>query len=187
MTTNYSNIGVLDSEQADVIAWLTEQQQVAYVSPMIERFTVVYERALVNAPSLEANWNQLGELARQLSHAFDTITLASAVIEDEVLWLMVFNGGELSLAYSSAQPPTDYHALAHSLCALFGVEGEEGRVYAAFARDALIATERHIELLDALILPATMVDMGFEYLEEGEKPYDVNDHDDVILVNEDLV
>ncbi|MGV2433859.1 MAG UNVERIFIED_CONTAM: hypothetical protein LVT10_02260 [Anaerolineae bacterium] len=65
--------------------------------------------------------------------------------------------------------------------------GEEGRVYAAFARDALIATERHIELLDALILPATMVDMGFEYLEEGEKPYDVNDHDDVILINEDLV
>jgi hypothetical protein len=33
MTTNYSNIGVLDSEQADVIARLTEQQQVAYCLP----------------------------------------------------------------------------------------------------------------------------------------------------------
>lgn len=187
MTTNYSNIGVLDIEQEKVITWLTEQQQVAYVSPMIERFTVVYERALVHAESLEASWTQLGELARQLSQTFETITLASAVIEDELLWMMVFNGGEQVVSYSSAQPPSDYHALAKSLCNLFGVEGEEGTVYAALARDALIATERHIEVLDALILPATMIDMGFEYLEEGEKPHDVHDHDDVILVNEDLI
>lgn len=187
MTTNYSNIGVLDIEQVEVMAWLTEQEYVAYVSPMIERFTVVYERALIDAESLEASWNQLAEWAQQLSHAFDTVTLASAVIEDELLWIMVFNAGVQVVSYSSAQPPTDPHALAKSLCRFFGAEGEEGQVYAALARDTLIATERHIELLDALILPATMIDMGFEYLEEGEKPYDVQDHDDVMLVNEDLI
>ena len=184
MTTHYTNITLYGVAQADVVAWCQHNRVHAYVSPTVDDVTVIYENALRESEHTDQPLEALLALAAKASVDLLVPALIAIITNDDLFMYVLYLDGQMIdnyMSYTDKPPVKGDEAL---LAGIYDAEGEIRRVRAALRRDSFTsATDRHIELMDALVLPPLMIDMGFAYLEEGEKPHGVDDNNDVLYVN----
>ncbi len=186
MTTHYTNITLYGVTQADAVAWCEQHHITAYVSPTIDDVTVIYENALQENAHREQPLEALLALSAKASVDLLVPALVAIVADDDLFMYVLFLDGQMIDNYVSYTTKLPVKGNAQVLVDTFDAEGEYARVEAALRRESFTsATERHTELMDALVLPPLMIDMGFEYLEEGEKPHGVDDNNDVLYVGPD--
>ncbi|MFZ4814417.1 MAG: hypothetical protein ACOYL5_07775 [Phototrophicaceae bacterium] len=173
--TTYTNITLFGTTQDELVTYCEVSAITAYISPTLDDITVIYP-PLVGEP--------LWQLAEAVSLRLNCSALAVAVADDAQLVYRLYVGGRMTDEYSSRYGQTPLGGNPQVLAEAFDAAEEVDAVRAALLRDTLLASERHYEIADALILPLMMVDIGFEYLEDGEKPRGVDDHDDVVFVGE---
>lgn len=186
MTTNYTNITLYGVEQSEVVAWCEANHITAYVSPTVDDTTVLYENTLQENRHLSQPLEVL--LARTAQVAADLMCAAmvAVVAEDNMFMYVLFVDGEMQDNYMSYVDKKPANGKPEILAETFDAANEIARIRSALYREAFTsATERHLELMDALVLPPLMIDIGFEYLEEGEKPHGVEDNNDVIYTGPD--
>ncbi len=186
MSTHYTNITLYGTEQDDMVAWCEGHNVTAYVSPTVDDVTVLYENTLAENAHLEKPLEALLARGAQLSVDLLAAAMVAVVADDNMFMYVLFLDGKMTDHYLSYTDKPPVNGSVDVLVSTFDVQGEEKRVHAALRREAFTsATERHKELMDALALPPMMIDMGFEYLEEGEKPHGVDDNNDVVYVGDD--
>src|SRR5918996_1066299 len=177
MGSFYVNYTVRSADQAAVVKALKGRS--AYVTP-------VKDGALV-ATDEEAETQEIDavrEVGKLLSTSLKTQVLAVLNHDDDMLWYGLFDQGRLTDEYSSApdyfeggdDPPAGGDA--RKLCAAFGRAGSEKALESILKKsDYVLAMERHLDLVQALGLPAFAVGCGFSYLEEGELPEGLGESD----------
>ena len=172
MTDFYANIVVQGPAQVDVLAYLNERRQVAYVSAAVQGATVVFHEDLATQEDLAAG----------LSGRFQCPALLAMVYGGTVLLYHLYVNGEQVDAYVSS--PHEGLELdgpapagnAETLCAAFGMERRAASVARVLSRptkpntDYALAVNRHGELLRALRLPLFAAGAGFASIEAGELP-----------------
>ncbi len=154
-----------------------------YISPTIEAVTVLYENTLAENTHLPQPLEALLARAATMSAALMVPALVSVVAQDHMFMYVLYLDGSMIDSYMSYTDKPPANGRTDVLVRTFDAEGEEARVTAALRRESIsAASERHMELMDALALPPMMIDMGFAYLEEGEKPHGVEDNNDMLFV-----
>lgn len=172
MSNFYANITVQGPAQADVIAYLNDRRQVAYVAGTVKGAIVVFHE----------DFAAQEDLAAGLSAHFRCPALLAMVFGGTVLLYHLYAGGERADAYVSTPheglelagptPPGN----AETLSAAFGMERRLSSVERALRRatkpdtDYALAVNRHGELLRALGLPLFAAGAGFASIEAGELP-----------------
>ncbi|MEO6784703.1 MAG: hypothetical protein ABI318_01115, partial [Chthoniobacteraceae bacterium] len=108
--------------------------------------------------------------------------LAAVVHDDDILFLQLFENGEVTDGYDSAPGYFDADAEAsapdggdaHRICAAFGTTNvsEVSSILrkSTYDDDGPVATDRHAQLVAALGLPPWAVGAGFGYIAEGGMP-----------------
>lgn len=168
----YANIVVHGPEQSDVLAYVNERRQVAYVSGAVRGSTVVFHEDFAAQEDLSAG----------LSGRFQCPALLAMVFGGTVLLYHLYVNGAQADAYVSSPHEgleLDGPALegdAETLCAAFGMERRAASVAPVLSRptkpntDYALAVNRHGELLRALRLPLFAAGAGFASIEAGELP-----------------
>lgn len=186
MSTNYTNITLYGPNQDEVRAWCVEHGVSGYVSPMQDNITVLYENTLGEHADHPKPLEPLLARGAALSAALMCPALVNVVADDNMYMYVLYLDGQMRDNYMSYtdKPPANGNPAV--LADLFDAQDDVKRIRAAMRRESVLsATERHKELMDALGVPPMMIDMGFDYLEEGEKPHGVEDNNDVIYVDGD--
>ena len=183
MSTNYTNITLYGVTQDEVADWCEEHEVIGYISPTIDDVTVLYENTLAENTDLPQPLEALLARAAGMSAELMVPALVSVVADDHMFMYVLYLDGGMKDSYMSYTDKPPVNGRTDILVRTFDAEGEEARVTAALRREIInSATERHKELMDALALPPLMIDMGFEYLEEGEKPHGVEDNNDMFFI-----
>jgi hypothetical protein len=170
MSTNYTNITLYGVTQAEVIDWCEENAVVAYISPTIDEVTVLYENTLTENAHLEKPLEPLLARGAALSVSLMVPALVAMVADDDLFMYVLYLDGQMIDTFMSYTHKPPVNGKPGLLAEIYDAQAEIKRIEAALNRAALSATERHLEIMDALVLPPMMIDMGFAYLEEGEKP-----------------
>jgi len=188
----YTNICVKGARQSDIIAALDELGRSAYVTPDTGGWIVLYDQECD-----KFDLDLLESLALTISTRLSCTALASFNADDDILWLGVYENGKLSTRYCSEQkqfvdagefPPMQ--DVAGVLCRIFEKPEKSQRVQkilsrphgvlglvSAFSRIRLaylIEVLRHGDLAEALGMPFGSVGLGYEYVNRGETPPDMN-------------
>lgn len=121
------------------------------------------------------------DLAREASAQLHCYVLSALNHDDDILWLSLYENGELSDVYDSF--PTYFEGYfsapkggdATRLCKFAATKNSEHRVEEILRKPHngegyVIETERHADLVAALGLPTFSVGVGYRYLERGEIP-----------------
>lgn len=183
MSTNYTNITLYGVSQAEVADWCAANGVMGYISPTVDDVTVLYENTLAEHTHLPQPLEALLARAASMSAALMAPALVAVVAQDHMYMYVLYLDGHMLDSYMSYTDKPPVNGRPEVLVRTFDAEDEAARVAAALRRELVTsAAERHMELMDALALPPMMVDMGFAYLEEGEKPYGVEDNNDVWFV-----
>lgn len=185
MSTHYTNITLYGVSQVELLEWCDENEVNAYISPTIDEITVLYENTLAENAHLEKPLEPLLALGARLSAELMVPALVAVVADDDMFMYVLYLDGKMTDTYMSYTDKPPVNGSAAKLVEIFDAPDELARVEAALRRHTLSATERHMELMDALKMPPMMIDMGFAYLEEGEKPHGVEDNNDVIYIGDD--
>ncbi|MEL6150553.1 MAG: hypothetical protein AAFR56_13085 [Chloroflexota bacterium] len=186
MTTHYTNITLYGVEQDDVLTWCEDNHVAGYVSPTIDEITVLYENTLAEHVADEKPMEHLLARGAKLSQDLLVPAMVALVADDDLFMYVLYLDGQMIDHYMSYTTKPPVNGSVNVLRDTFDAEGEEKRIEAALRREGILsAAERHKELMDALALPPMMVDMGYDYLEEGEKPHGVDDNNDVVYVGWD--
>jgi hypothetical protein len=181
--SNYTNITLYGVTQEEAADWCAENGVVGYISPTVDDVTVLYENTLAENAHLPQPLEALLARAATMSAALMSPALVSVVMKDHMFMYVLYLDGGMKDSYMSYTDKPPANGSTDILVRTFDAEGEEARVTAALRREYIsAASERHMELMDALALPPMMIDMGFAYLEEGEKPHGVEDNNDVIFI-----
>jgi len=187
MSTHYTNIVLYGPTQAEVTEWCTEQKVAGYVSPTQEDVTVLYENTLAENAQHPTPLEMLLARGATLSATLMCPALVNVVSDDHMYMYVLYVDGQMKDSYMSYTDKPPANGNARILAAIFDAHEEQARIEAALRREIVIsATERHLEIMDALALPPMMIDMGYAYLEEGETPHDVDDPDELIFVDFDV-
>jgi hypothetical protein len=190
MGSFYTNVALRGPDQRQILQALIQADRVAYVSPTVDGFTVIYDKETEDQEE-----GVLKALASQLSKRFACPALAALVHDSDVFMYWLFEAGDLVDEFDSAP---DYFGSseesslscggdAERLCAAFGVEeavpemaalfesveaanfDEDWSVDDWFGADFLFAEDIHDELARILRMP-TFVLSGYTYIEAGELP-----------------
>lgn len=173
MAGYYANITLHDSAQQDVVDFLNETGDVAYVAPA-KGATVVFHQDL----------GAQERLAAALSAQFRCAALVVMAYGDSILLYELYESGTETDAYvSSPHEGLELDGPAQEgdpkiLCAAFGIEMDHKirrveRILRTPTRDNgefALAVNRHGELAKALGLPVFSVGIGFGGIEVGELP-----------------
>jgi hypothetical protein len=184
----YTNICVKGAQQPEVIAALDELGRRAYVTPDLGGWIVIYDQESDNF-----DLNELESLALTISARLSCTALASFNADDDVLWLGIYENGKLSTRYASAQKHFEdarefplLQEVAEVFCRIFrrpeqdqlvrkilrrphgvlGLLSVFSRIRIAYLAEVL----RHVDLAEALGIPAASVGLGYEYVNRGETP-----------------
>lgn len=182
MSTHYTNITLYGVTQDEAVDFCKAQGITAYVSPTIADVTVLYENTLAENAALDAPLEPLLGRAALASQMLMCPALLAMVADDDLFMYVLFMDGAMQDSFMSYSEKPPVNGKPELLADIFDAEDDLPRIRAALTRQMLSATDRHTELMDALMLPPMMVDMGFAYLEEGEKPYGVEDNNAVVFV-----
>lgn len=186
MSTNYTNITLYGLDQDSLYDWCESNDVQAYISPTMDEVTVLYENTLAENSHLEKPLEALLARGARLSVDLLVPALVAVVIDDHMFMYVLYLDGQMIDSYMSYTDKPPVNGKPHVLAETFDAEHELDRIRAALTRQSVTsATERHLELMDALNFPPMMIDMGFDYLEEGEKPHAIEDNNDVLEVGFD--
>ncbi|MEM6281893.1 MAG: hypothetical protein AAF787_06850 [Chloroflexota bacterium] len=187
MTTHYTSITLYGVEQNDVLTWCENNHVTGYVSPTIDDVTVLYENTLAEHAADEKPMEYLLARGAKLSGDLLAAAMVAVVADDDLFMYVLYLDGQMIDHYMSYTTKPPVNGSVAVLRDTFDAEGEEKRIEAALRREGILsAADRHKELMDALALPPMMVDMGFDYLDEGEKPHGVEDNNDVAYIGWDV-
>ncbi len=170
--TNYTLRGPSQQDVASALAGCS-----AIVTPAHNGCVVTYDEA-----SEAQDFAIIDELGARLSRQFGCPVLVAVVHDDDILFLQLYEGGELADSYDSspgyfdpeAEPSAPEGGDAQRLCAAFSTTNlaEVSSILrkSSYDDDGPDAVDRHEQLVRALGLPPWAVGAGFGYITEGELP-----------------
>ncbi len=177
----YTNITLYKVQQREVADYLAGQKRTAYVSPTMNDFTVVYDKATEGQDT-----DVLQGLAQSLTRQFKCAGLASLVHDSDVYLYWLYDGGRLLDSYNSMPAYFDEDDSdaapeggdAQKLCKAFGrpdsvevVAGIFESVEQSAGEEPLFAEEIHAQLAEALGMPPFAAYLGYAGMEEDLAPY----------------
>ncbi len=136
----YTTFTTRGPDHAKVMTALRDMRRIAFVSPTIERYTVVYDRK-----TEEQDFTEIEKLGKALSDAFGAPILGAVLHEDDVLHLWLFQAGECCDFYDSlpqyfdpdVEPGAPEGGNSAALCAAFGLARNRKRVEAILRANLL--------------------------------------------------
>jgi len=190
----YTNITLMGPPQDQVIEFLQARGRVAFISPTVNEFTVVYDRECDSQDE-----RILHSLTASLSGEFECPALFVLNHDDDILQYGLYQSGLRLDEYNSCpdyfggpDDDIDYDSDEYREDDEMQDEappqgpsgGDAGQLCKAFRRDDNIsqvheilhgkrhvfALEQHEALVKALGLPGVSVGSGFEYINRGESP-----------------
>ncbi len=178
----YTNVTLLGPNQKQVVEYLNQIHRDTYVSPTINGYTMVYD-----LESEAPDATLLSKFAAQLSKQFGCATLGVMDRHDTALVYKLYEVGALVDAYSSDPNYIDNDVIhapsqgdAKKLCAACGA-GQAVELVDAILKRAgawddngyAVEQDRHYELVQALGIPLIAVGLGYNYINEGNVPEEV--------------
>lgn len=188
----YTNVAVKGAQQADVVSVLEELGRRAYVTPESAGWIVVYDQQ-----TDEFDLGILESLALTLSTRLSCAALASCNADDDVLWLALYENGNLSTRYASSRKSfedgsefPDLKETAEVLARAFQKPEAMNQALRLLGRSHgmlgllslwfkvrfayVVETQRHLDLSDLLGMPRAAVGLGYRYVNKGETPEGMN-------------
>jgi uncharacterized protein (TIGR03083 family) len=167
----YVNITVRGPGQSEIEKALVNQRRTAAVSPTVDDFTVIYDEECDSQDP-----RRIRELTSHLSRTLTCPALAVLNHDDDILWYLLYQNGDLVDEYNScpdcldaAEAPGPTGGDADKLCALMGaadVGAVESILRTASDEEGgyLFELDRHQDLAEAVGLPAFAVGLGYNTL-----------------------
>ncbi len=163
------------------MAALSQLNRNAFVSPTINGHTVVYDQECD-----EQNFDIIEEFGCKLTETLSCAALAAVLHDDDVLYLWLFERGQISDHYNSlpqyfdpdAEPGPPEGGDSELICRAFDKVGHEARIETLLGADLLQGElpeilgelERHQALAHELGIPSCAVAIGFAAIAEGDIP-----------------
>jgi hypothetical protein len=127
----YTTFTVYGPDAMRVVSALQKLRRSAFVSPTVDRYTVVYDQE-----TEEQDFAEIEELGGKLSEACECAILGAALHDDDVLYLWLFRGGEQLGFYNSlpqyfdpdAEPGPPEGGDSAVMCEAFDQAGKEKRI-----------------------------------------------------------
>jgi hypothetical protein len=177
----YTTFTTYGPDSTQVVAALKTLHRCAFVSPTVERYTVVYDQN-----TEEQDFTEIAELGKKLSEACEAPVLGAALHDDDVLFLWLFQHGEQLDFYNSlpqyfdpdAEPGPPEGGDSAALCEAFGQAGKKIRVeqlLRAFLLDDELPEipgelERHQALIEQLGMPPFAATVTYSSVEGDYLP-----------------
>jgi hypothetical protein len=184
----YTNVAVKGAQQSDVVAALEEIGRRAYVTPETLGWVVVYDQQ-----TDEFDLGILESLALTLSTRLSCTALASCNADDDVLWLALYEKGNLSTRYASSRKAFEdgeefpsLQETAQVLARVFDRPAAKDDVLRVLRRTHgilglfslylkirlayVVEVQRHLDLTNLLEMPRAAVGLGYTYVNKGETP-----------------
>lgn len=184
----YTNVSVKGAQQTDVLAALEELGRRAYVTPEASGWIVVYDQQ-----TDEFDLGILESLALTLSTRLSCTALASCNADDDVLWLALYENGNLSTRYASSRNAfedgdefPELKDTAQVLARVFEKPAAKNQVLGLLRKSHgvlgllglflklriayVVEVKRHLDLSNLLGMPRAAVGLGYTYVEKGETP-----------------
>lgn len=171
MAVFYTNVTLLGPTQGRVIKMVRRLGRRAYVSPVIGGCVVLWDEGCEDGKEGTVEW-----LTTELSRRFGCFAFGVVVLDDDVLWYVLYRDGNRLDTYDSCprygdghrQPPEGGDATA--LSSAFGVPAQAVDLEQLLRRPSGSATGIHRALARTLGLPPCAVGFGWDSLEDGEEP-----------------
>ena len=177
----YTTFTTYGPDATEVVSALKKLRRSAFVSPTVERHTVVYDQK-----TEEQDFAEIEKLGKRLSEVCEAVVLGAALHDDDVLYLWLFQGGEQLDFYNSlpqyfdpdAEPGPPEGGDSAALCEAFGQTGNKKRIE-KFLRANLLddeipeisgELERHQALIKELGMPAYAAEVTYSSVEGGYLP-----------------
>jgi hypothetical protein len=184
----YTNVAVKGAQQGDVVSLLEELGRRAYVTPEAARWIVVYDQQ-----ADEFDLGILESLALTLSTRLSCTALASCNADDDVLWLALYENGNLSTRYASSRKAFEdgnefpgLQETAQVLARVFEKPEATTQILGVLRKSHgilgllsaflkirlayLFEVQRHLDLSNLLGMPRAAVGLGYTYINKGETP-----------------
>jgi hypothetical protein len=182
----YTTFTTQGPDHAKVMTALRDMRRSAFVSPTIERCTVVYDRK-----TEEQDFTEIEKLGKALSGALGAPILAAVLHDDDVLYLWLFQAGECCDFYDSlpqyfdpdAEPGPPEGGNSAVLCETFGLARKKKRVETLLRANLLDEElpeipgelERHQALIRELGMPAFAAGVTYSSVEGNYLPEEFQD------------
>ena len=158
----YCNFTTHGPTHEEVIRVLNERGRTAFVSPTVDKNTIVYERSSNRLD--EAEIDAVGGL---LSAGLGCAVLAVAIADDSELWAGLYKGGNRTTGYYSRGPRLG----AAVICRAFGHPWRTPLLWSLFHIPfVLFETFRHHGIAKVLGIPTWCVASGYKYISNKEFP-----------------
>jgi hypothetical protein len=184
----YTNVAVKGAQQTLVVALLEELGRRAYVTPETSGWIVIYDQQ-----TDEFDLGILESLALTLSTRLSCTTLASCNADDDILWLALYENGNLSTRYASSRKTfedgdefPDLQETAKVLARVFEKPEKKTEVLSVLRKSHgilgllslyfkirlayVVEVARHLDLSNLLGMPRAAVGLGYTYVNKGETP-----------------
>jgi hypothetical protein len=177
----YTTFTTYGPDATKVIAALKKLRRSAFVSPTVDRHTVVYDQK-----SGEQDFAEIERLGKKLSEACEAPVLGAALHDDDVLYLWLFQNGEQIDFYNSlpqyfdpdAEPGLPEGGDSAAMCEAFGQAGKKNRVEKLLRANLLDdelpeipgELERHQALLKELGMPPFAASLTYSSVEGNYVP-----------------
>jgi hypothetical protein len=182
----YTTFTTFGPDHSMVVTALQRIQRSAFVSPTIDRYSVVYERT-----TEEQDFTEIDTLGKKLSDSFGAPVLAAVLHDDDVLYLWLFRAGECCDFYDSlpqyfdpdAEPGAPEGGNSAMLCEAFEHPHNEERVETLLRANLLDEElpeisgelERHQALIRELGMPAFAAGVTFSSIKDKYLPEEFQD------------
>ncbi len=171
MEVFYTNVTLLGPTQGRVVKTVRRLGRRAYVSPVIGGCVVVWDEATEDGKEPVIEW-----VCTEFSRRFGGFALGVMILDDDVLWYVLYRDGKRLDVYDSCpkyglghrQPPEGGDAQV--LSAAFGAPAQAEALERVLRSPQGSATARHRAISKCLGLPACAVGFGWDGLEDGEEP-----------------
>jgi len=184
----YTNVSVKGALQSDVVALLEELGRRAYVTPETSGWIVVYDEQ-----TDEFDLGILESLALTISTRLSCTALASCNADDDVLWLALYENGNLSTRYASSRKSfedgeefPDPKESAEVFARVFEKPEAKSKVLRVLRKSRgilgllslhfklriayVFEVHRHLDLTNLLGMPRAAVGLGYTYVNKGDTP-----------------
>ena len=177
----YTTFTTHGAEQAEVLVALRKMQRTAFVSPTVNRYTVIFD-----CVGEEQDFTEIEKLGQSLSVECHTPVLAAALHDDDVLYLWLFQAGECRDFYDSlpqyfdpvAEPGAPEGGDSAKLCEAFGNTHKIKEIQTLLRANLLDneqpeitgELERHQALLKVLGMPAFAATVTYSSIEGNYLP-----------------
>lgn len=186
MSSNYANITLKGPTAQDIMHELDNLGRSAFIAPTVDGLTTVFDM-----DSDEGDIDTLSALAEDLSSYFGCPVLAVQGSDEEMLQYRLFADGDLLDSYTSPVPARDLGETGMTK----SVGGKADVLAQQFAAESssedvaevlhcpdddcsfTLAVDRHLSLAELLGLPLYSVGFGFNHIESGEYPEELEEDD----------